>query len=181
MVFTRAEAVADGVSDSELKSLLKRGDHVRLVRGVYADAAELAGWEEDQHRTRVMGVAKISNLLVSHISAAVLHGLPVPGGDLREVHATRLGVGGNRHRSSRHVHSGILSSEWQTTLEGVYVTTVRPDAGRRRQDTAAARGGDSGRRGASPQAVHVRRDHRRAALRVPTPGRTSSASGPQVG
>ena len=52
MVFTRAEAVADGVSDSELKSLLKRGDHVHLVRGVYADAAELAGWEEDQHRTR---------------------------------------------------------------------------------------------------------------------------------
>src|SRR5664280_1342284 len=124
MVFTRAEAVADGVSDSELKSLLKSGDHVRLVRGVYADAAELAGWEEDQHRTRVMGVARISNLLVSHISAAVLHGLPVPGGDLTEVHATRLGVGGNRHRSTRHVHSGIVSPEWQTTLEGVYVTTV---------------------------------------------------------
>ena len=125
MVFTRAEAVADGVrSDSELKSLLKRGDHVRLVRGVYADAAELAGWEEDQHRTRVLGVARISNLLVSHISAAVLHGLPVPGGDLTEVHATRLGVGGNRHRSTRHVHSGIVSPEWQTTLEGVYVTTV---------------------------------------------------------
>ena len=91
---------------------------------MYADAAELAGWEEDQHRTRVMGVAKISNLLVSHISAAVLHGLPVPGGDLTEVHATRLGVGGNRHRSTRHVHSGILSTEWQTTLDGVYVTTV---------------------------------------------------------
>ena len=124
MVYTRAEAVADGVSDSELKSLLKRGDHVRLVRGVYADAAELAGWEEDQHRTRVMGVAKISDLLVSHISAAVLHGLPVPGGDLTEVHATRLGVGGNRHRSTRHVHSGVLSTEYQTTFEGVHVTTV---------------------------------------------------------
>src|SRR5450759_445732 len=71
-----------------------------------------------------MGVARISSLLVSHISAAVLHGLPVPGGDLTEVHATRLGVGGNRHRSTRHVHSGIVSPEWQTTLEGVYVTTV---------------------------------------------------------
>src|SRR5665647_3110746 len=124
MVFTRAEAVADGVSDSELKSLLKRGDHVRLVRGVYADAAELAGWEEDQHRTRVMGVARISNLLVSHISAAVLHGLPVPGGDLTEVHATRLGIGGNRQRSTRHVHSGTPPSAWQTTHEGAYVTTV---------------------------------------------------------
>src|SRR5664279_5423884 len=65
MVFTRAEAVADGVSDSELKSLLKRGDHVRLVRGVYADAAEVAVWEEDQHRTRVMGVARITDALHS--------------------------------------------------------------------------------------------------------------------
>ncbi len=40
------------------------------------------------------------------------------------MHATRLGVGGNRHRSTRHVHSGILSSEWQTTVDGVHVTTV---------------------------------------------------------
>jgi len=33
MVYTRAEAVADGVSDSELKSLLKRGEHVPPRQG----------------------------------------------------------------------------------------------------------------------------------------------------
>lgn len=124
MVYTRREALAKGVSDSELKRLVSSGDQVRLIRGVYADSHELSGWEEDRHRARVVAVARTSDLLVSHVSAAVMYGLPVPGAELGEVHATRLGVGGNRHRGTRHVHSGRIGAELLETHEDMTLTSV---------------------------------------------------------
>jgi len=124
MVITRAEATSAGTSDDELRRLVASGAYVKLLRGVYADAAEVAVGDEARHRLRVLAMARRSEYAASHVSAAVLHGLPVSGADLSEIHSVRLGVGGNRHASGRQVHSGRVAAEWLTSVDGAAVTTV---------------------------------------------------------
>ena len=72
----------------------------------------------------MLGHALGSDYAVSHVSAAVLHGLPVGGADLREIHVTRIGHGGQRHVAGRRVHSSPLDPRWCTVIDGVLVTTV---------------------------------------------------------
>ncbi len=123
MVITRAEATSAGTTDDELRRLVASGVYVRLLRGVYAAAAEL-GASDERHRLRVLAMARRSGYAASHVSAAVLHRLPVSGADLSEIHSVRVGVGGNRRASGRQVHSGRVAAEWLTTVDGVATTTV---------------------------------------------------------
>lgn len=124
MIITRSEAIAQGLTDGELRGLVRTGTYRRMLRGVYADSASLLGEDEQRHRLRILAMARHSSYAVSHVSAAVVHGLPVSGADLSEIHAVRIGVGGNRHRCGRHVHSGRLSAEWVTSLDGLPLTSV---------------------------------------------------------
>ncbi len=124
MVITRAEAISAGTTDDELRRLVASGAYVRLLRGVYAEVAELGTSDEERHRLRVIAMARLSGYAASHVSAAVLHHLPVSGADLSEIHSVRLGVGGNRRSSGRQVHSGRVAAEWLTTVDGAAATTV---------------------------------------------------------
>ena len=113
-----------GSSAFDVQQQLRRGELVRLCRGVYTRREEIPSGEEKRHRLSVLGHARRSDYAVSHVSAAVLHGLPVGGADLREVHVTRIGHGGQRHVSGRRVHSSPLDPRWCTVVDGVLVTTV---------------------------------------------------------
>ena len=124
MLYTRAQAMAAGSTDDELRSLLRSGSRTRLVKGVYVDSADLETWEEERYRLRVLATAMRSDLAMTHVSAAALHRLPLPGADLSEVHMMQIRYGGNRHRAHRHVHSGFLPAESLVTVDGVRATTV---------------------------------------------------------
>lgn len=124
MLYNRAQVLAAGTTDDELRGLIRSGSRTRLARGVYVDSADLDTWEAERYRLRVRATAMRSGLAMTHVSAASLHGLPLPGADLSEVHMMQIRYGGNRHRANRHVHSGFLVPESLTTVDGILATTV---------------------------------------------------------
>src|SRR4051794_27915415 len=86
----RADALVDGMTDGELARSVRRGDIVRLHRGTCPqDAAALAGTA--RHAAVVTATVAGPRIpgAVSHVSAAVLHGLPIWGVPLGRVHVTR--------------------------------------------------------------------------------------------
>jgi hypothetical protein len=62
--------------------------------------------------------------VVSHLSAAVLHGLPLWDDLLDRVHLTRDRVTGAKLRRYSQLHVGALSTDEITELDGIRVTTV---------------------------------------------------------
>lgn len=62
--------------------------------------------------------------IVSHISAAALHGLPLQDIPLDRVHMTRHGAGGGHTSTRRHLHMAPLSADDITEIGGVPVTSV---------------------------------------------------------
>lgn len=121
---THSDLLDRGSSAFDVQQQLRRGELVRLCRGVYTRREDIPSGEKERHRLWVLGHALRSDYAVSHVSAAVLHGLPMGGADLREVHVTRIGHGGQRHVSGRRVHSSPLDPRWCTVVDGVLVTTV---------------------------------------------------------
>ena len=124
MLYTRAQVLAAGTTDDELRGLIRSGSRTRLARGVYVDSADLDTWDEARYRLRVTATAMRSDLAMTHVSAASLHRLPLPGADLSEVHMMQVRYGGNRHRAQRHVHSGSISPDALTRVDGILATTV---------------------------------------------------------
>lgn len=123
-VLSHSDLVGLGLSPEEVQRQARRGELVRLCRGVYTKRDHLPAEVEKRHRLWVLAHARNTDYAVSHVSAAVLHGLPVGGADLREVHVTRIGHGGQRHQAGRRVHSSPLDPQWCTVVDGVLVTTV---------------------------------------------------------
>jgi hypothetical protein len=68
--------------------------------------------------------ASSSEAVVSHVSAAVVHGLPVWGIPLGMVHLTRDRRGGGRSRAGRVLHAGSIEPDEVIAVDGVPVTTV---------------------------------------------------------
>ncbi len=68
---------------------------------------------EDRHRDLVAAaLAQLrGSAVVSHVSAAVLHGLPVGPEALARVHVTRTRSGGGRVRAGVEVHTSSLAEE----------------------------------------------------------------------
>jgi hypothetical protein len=124
MIVTHAELLAEGRSASSVRHDVRHGDLVPLCRGVYVPRDQLPTEKEARHRLRVLGSSTRSDYVVSHASAAVLHGIPVGWAGLSEVHVTRTSHGGGRIEASRRVHAGVLNPQWCTVVDGVLVTTA---------------------------------------------------------
>ena len=71
----------------ELIERVNQGELVRIASGMYVDGLDLSGRPEQIHLVKVRAHAQRCAHVVSHVSAAVLHGLPVPAADLTEVHS----------------------------------------------------------------------------------------------
>ena len=89
-VVLRRDAVAAGWSDEELARLVRREEWARVRRGAYVDG-RLPGTTAARHSLLV--AATLADLrrpaVVSHQSAAVLHGMPLWGTPVDRVHVTR--------------------------------------------------------------------------------------------
>jgi len=123
-MITRSELLASGASSSDVRHRVERGDLVRLCKGVYVPRGEAPSDPEKRHLATARAVAYRSDYVLSHVSATLIHGLPVGGADLTEIHMTRSGRGGQRQQAGRHVHAGLLEPQWCTTVDGIPVTTV---------------------------------------------------------
>lgn len=126
-VVTRAQALAAGYAAADIDDLVRRRAWVSLRRGVYMERdLHDALTEESRHLALIHAVTRSlrAPAVVSHVSAAVLHGLPTWGLDLSEVHVTRAELHSPRHEAGVHHHTGDLRRDEIATEGGVKVTTL---------------------------------------------------------
>lgn len=120
----RREALATGLSDDELGRLVRAGDLVRLRRGAYVDQV-LPRDVAAVHRLLVG--ATTANLrrsaVLSHQSAAVVHGLPLWDVPLDRVHITRRPPAWNDTSAVLCCHVARLRDDEVVTVGGMEVTT----------------------------------------------------------
>jgi hypothetical protein len=112
-------------SDDELARLVRRQEWARLRRGAYVDGA-LPMDATVRHRLLVHAtVAALRRpAVVSHQSAAVLHGLPLWGVRLDRVHVTRRPPAWNDTSRVLVAHVGRLQDDDVEIIDGVAVTGV---------------------------------------------------------
>jgi hypothetical protein len=123
----RPHLLAVGVTDGELQRLRRAGDVTRIRRGAYLPADdERLCVPELRHAllVRAMLPSLAAGSVVSHVSAAVLHGLPVWGVEMGRVHVTRHGAGGGRVSRGLHLHVAPLDPSEVVEIDGIAVTSV---------------------------------------------------------
>jgi hypothetical protein len=127
LVLSRAAALDSGFDDHLLHRSVAQGDAVRIRPGDYL-FGEAGEHREDRYLALVRaGAARLnpgSGAVVSHSSAAVLHGLPVWGMAIDRIHVTRPGSPGASSTGSLHPHRCQLTDPEVTTIDGVLVTTI---------------------------------------------------------
>lgn len=120
----RWEIDQEGVSSGQLSAMLRTGGVVRLRRGAYAP--ELETEAVARHRQLLAAVVRqlSDDLVVSHISAALLHGLPTYWDLLGTVQFTSGRSGNGKTRADVRVRGLPLASSDVITLAGVPVTSL---------------------------------------------------------
>jgi predicted transcriptional regulator of viral defense system len=121
----RSAALADGMTDDELARLVRRGELFRLVRGTYASGG-LPTDDDERHAAVVMATVAGLRLpgAVSHLSAAVLHGLPTWNVRFDRVHLTRRPPASGSGTRRIHLHVARLADDEVTVLNGLEVTDL---------------------------------------------------------
>ncbi|RBY85974.1 hypothetical protein [Blastococcus sp. TF02A-26] len=121
----RRTALAEGWSDDEPDRRLRRGELTRLRPGAYVPP-EIARDAGRRHRRLVTATlaALRRPAVVSHQSAAVLHGLLLWGVPLGRVHVTRNPPATAEVGRALHCHVSRLRDDEVVLVDGVRVTSV---------------------------------------------------------
>lgn len=118
------ELRAAGYTVDEVRSMLRSGALTTVRRGVYVDGPQPA---DDVGRHTLLVRAAVAELdgsaVVSHVSAAVLHGLAVWGLPLDVVQVTRHRRRSGARRGTRvHAYSAPLGDDETVVVDGVTCT-----------------------------------------------------------
>jgi hypothetical protein len=123
----RPDLLAHGFSDAELTRLRRTGQLATVRRGAYVPATD-ERLREPAARHELAVRAAVEQLppgaVVSHISAAVLHGLDVWGLALDRVHLTRGRCSGGRCGRRLHLHTAPLTDDEVVEIRGILATDV---------------------------------------------------------
>lgn len=125
-IITRRGAHARGVTDSEIKRLVRNGTWTRLATGVYVPSTVYeSGDDRARHAFRACALsANASGAALSHISAAVLHGVDVWEIPLDDVHLTRNASSGSRRVRGRVMHAAPFAESEVVDLPAGRVLSV---------------------------------------------------------
>lgn len=126
-VFTRRQAFECGYSNDDVRHLLGAKEWTRVRRGVYAESRTLESLTptaEHLVRTHAVVLAVARRAIVSHTSAALVHGLPDWGLDLSLVHVSRGGRGGGRIEAGVHHHRGIANPDHVVVRRGLQLSSA---------------------------------------------------------
>lgn len=123
LVETYQRLLARGLTKAEITALVRSRQLVRLRRGAFVPPGP-PGSPEARHLELLAATVPTlaADSVVSHISAGVLHEVPVPFGELHKVHVTRSVSG----RITKHVHrhQGRLPAESLVDIKGYAVTSL---------------------------------------------------------
>jgi hypothetical protein len=121
----RRELLAGGLTDAELRGLRRRGVLSTVRPGAYVHGT---GPDDAAARHLLEIRAALPSLgadtVVSHTSAAVVHGLPLWAVRLDRVHATRNRESGARRSGVVHLHAAVLLPDEVVVVDGLPVTSV---------------------------------------------------------
>lgn len=121
----RPSLLAAGTTDRELRRLRRTGDIVPVRPGAYVAAEEIDGAVAAHlHAARAAAAHLAPGSVLSHITAAVLHGLPLWAAPLDRVHATRDRRSGSRRSRYLHLHSAALEPDEVVGREGLLLTSL---------------------------------------------------------
>ncbi|GEB47393.1 hypothetical protein DEU35_1728 [Microbacterium sp. AG157] len=127
-LFSRDELSERGVSDAEMRKAGAAGDWHRIQAGVYIARKE---WEaarpSDRHRFAVLAAVDRSRDAVgvlSHLSAAVLHGLPVYRFREEPVHTTVPRASHPPSGRTIRRHTGVLDPADAVVVDGIRCTSL---------------------------------------------------------
>lgn len=126
-IIRRQEALRRGATDHELQRQCRTGAWERLRPGTYASRDDLDTLDPIAvHRLRAEAALRVASpdAVLSHQSAAAVHGLEMWNTPLRRVHLTRNRTGGGRRTGLRHVHVAELADHETTEIDGLRVTTL---------------------------------------------------------
>ncbi|WP_166877027.1 hypothetical protein [Salinibacterium sp. ZJ450] len=104
-----------------------RGTQVRVARGVYLSTVAWAALDADErYVARVYAVAgtRRNQPVLSHWSAAAVHGLPIVGDWPDAVHITVRPAAGGRNRNGIVAHAARLADDDVVELNGLLVTSL---------------------------------------------------------
>ncbi len=126
-ILTRAQAHRDGTSDAQLQRAVRRGELHRIAAGIYMRADHFRELDaRARHRCAVMVATESCGpgAIVSHASAAVMHGLDCGGLRLDTVHMTRNRCSGGRKSQTLHLHPAVVPAEEVVLIDGVATTSL---------------------------------------------------------
>ena len=132
----RGAAKTAAFSDNELCAAVDRGRLIRLVPGVLVPrTTQFDGHAGAQALHRLTSIAVVTSELsgdtphvLSHVSAATMHGLRMLKPNLSHVHMTTGRRSGGSVRSLRHLHGAPLSDDEVTEVDGIRVTSIERTA-----------------------------------------------------
>jgi hypothetical protein len=121
----RRDLLADGMTDAELRGLRRRGVLSTVRPGAYLQGAG-PGDAAARHLLEIRAALPSlgADTVVSHMSAAVVHALPLWAVRLDRVHATRSRVSGARRSGVVHLHAAVLLPDEVEVVSGLPVTSV---------------------------------------------------------
>ncbi|KQS00442.1 hypothetical protein ASG12_05955 [Williamsia sp. Leaf354] len=122
----RSAALAAGFGDTEITRAVTRRELVRVARGVFVVPADRT--PEELHRLSAIATGTSTDTVLSHQSAATVHGLEMLRPNLRRVHLTTGTLSGGRRSSVRHEHVGVLGESDIVTVGGIRVTSLERTA-----------------------------------------------------
>jgi hypothetical protein len=123
----RSEVVRLGGSDGELRRMVTARQIQRLRRGSYMSVVDYAALNaEQQHAADVEAalVAQQRGSVVSHQSAAVLHGLPIWPSVFGVVHLNKERRNAGRRNGLLHIHTAPMDEGDVVEIAGALVTSA---------------------------------------------------------
>ena len=135
-----------GYEHPDIRRMVRSGELVRLRRAAYAQHPP-DGPIGDKHRQLVHATIPYlgDDTVISHGSAAALHGLPLWPPAVSHVHVTRSRKYGGKLRTVVHVHAATLTADDVVLVDGVRVTSIARtvlDLGRTLPLAQSVAGGD---------------------------------------
>ena len=125
-ILLTANLRSQGLSYAEITRLARSGDLTRVRRGAYARGTPTDPRREELHRRLILATLPQLNdgSVVSHGSAALLHGLPLWSTAYALPHVTRNRSGNGKRRELVHVHGAPLDDDEVCLIDGIPVTSL---------------------------------------------------------